>query len=95
MAPRDFWLRKARGLATTRNLAFVLDLFLPTALWLSVAASVVVIGLRAFKIQTAPVWWIFGGLMLVALDASWFMARRKFFTTEQSLVRLNEIGRMA
>ena len=84
-SPATFWRRRARWTALRHNLGGVLDAFLPLGLgWSAVFACALLVA-RQNKFPLFPAFW--PGLLIGAVVAVWRM-RRRFFTVEHALVRL-------
>lgn len=95
MSDRDFWVGAAKRLALRRNLAAWSDAFVPTALGLTVAAALALLGLRLTGLNDAAgrlLWCSWGGGMALAAVVCAAMAGRRPFTLTESLARLDEVG---
>jgi hypothetical protein len=95
MAPRDFWMRRARRLAWRRNFAAALAKFLPALLCVSAIAAAALLLLRTWKSEAAAVvWWPFGAIVALVAIASCWLARGSFLRAEEALAQLDEVGRL-
>lgn len=94
MTARRFWIAKAARLAHRRNLARSLDVFLPASAAISAVAAAVLLFLRSAKMPTNAFWSLFWLVLALAAVVCWFIARRKFFTRADALIRLDEVGHL-
>jgi len=92
--PRTFWLGQARFLAVRHNAARCLDLFLPTLVGLSAIGSAALLLLHQWRAPTHAVWWAIIAAAFIGAVACVLIARRKFFSTPDALVRLDECGHL-
>lgn len=87
---RDYWLNQAARLRRRVNLAWWLEAMAAPLLVASLAGAAAILWTRREHPVVDP-WWLGGGVAaaVLALAAGcWFLARRRFERTEDSLVRL-------
>jgi hypothetical protein len=94
MRDQSFWIGKARRLALRRNLACWLELFLPLACGIAVAGAIALLVLRILKFPVTPFWIAVGGILLAGVAVTAWLSSRRFFTTNDALTRLDEVGRL-
>jgi hypothetical protein len=88
---RRFWMRAAWRTAARLNLAAWLEKFLPVGLAVAGLFSVTLLALRRGGIAQDGVWLFFYGMLGAAALLAVALARRKFFTREAALVRLDAV----
>ena len=91
MSDRDFWVGAARRLALRRNVAAWVDLFLPVALGLTLAAALALVGVRLLRADTRWVWWCWEGAIGVAAIVAALIAWGRVYRVTDALVRLDEV----
>ncbi len=92
MSERTYWIATALRVATRRNIACWLELFLPAAVIASAIAAGALLILRSLRMQTEGIWTGFGAALLLAAVACVIFARRKFFNVTDALVRIDDVA---
>lgn len=89
-APHEsFWLRRAQREAWRFNAGWWVQLFLPWLIGLGLLVSVSILALRSAGLEPQVVLLPVIVLGLAGLATSWILARRKFLTRSDALVRLD------
>jgi hypothetical protein len=83
-----FWRRKARLTAWRFNLSWTLRAFLPSALVLSAVFACGLVILRQNGETPAAAWGWYAGALLLAAAAAALWTRKRFFSLQDALVRL-------
>jgi hypothetical protein len=84
-----FWLARARREALRFNLGWWVQFFLPWVFGLGIVGSVSVLGLRSFNRDLMGVCVAALLVVLAGVVISYFLARKRFLSTAESLARLD------
>ena len=92
MRERSFWTAKGRRLAIRRNVACWLDIFVPSSCAIGLFGAGALLVARLLRFSQNSVWLGIAIASFLGAIASWWFARRRFFTLEDGLTRLDHIG---
>ena len=91
---RRFWIKKARRLAFRRNLAHWLDRLLPLVSVVCFIGAVILLICRISRRSHLGLWAGLGLALLVGIATSWYYRKNRRFNINDSLARLDEVGRL-
>ncbi len=86
---QTFWLARARREALRFNLGWWVQFFLPWVFGLGIVGSVSVLGLRSFSRDLMGISVAALLVVLAGVVVSYFLARKRFLSTPESLARLD------
>ncbi|HWB59463.1 MAG TPA: hypothetical protein VG733_08225 [Chthoniobacteraceae bacterium] len=92
--PQIYWRNKARMVAWRWNVAAWLHLFLRFLLGASLVMMCALLMVRRSEGRVDIAWWVFEGSVLSGAVACIFLARKKFCTGREALVRLDATLRL-
>ena len=85
---RDYWLKRARGLARRINFGWWLAAFLPILLIITLIFSCLILYLRGFKVELSLYWIAYFVALLLSGLVAYFLVRKRLFTTQAALTHI-------